>query len=114
MLDTCNTTSTSAKMMAASAEPSGQLSAAPNWLCRTVATMVPLGPPTRTGATKSPKDRQKVIVAPATMPAVESGRMTRRKVSNGPAPSSCEASMRFEGMRSSAVKIGITLKGMKI
>ena len=45
-----------------------------------LAIMVPLGPPTSSGARKSPRDRTNAKVAPAINPGTESGRMTRRNV----------------------------------
>src|SRR6266436_5892878 len=45
-----------------------------------LAIMVAEGPPTRSGARKSPRERTKANVAPASRPGMESGRMTRKKV----------------------------------
>src|SRR2546425_1544646 len=70
--------------------------------CTTLAIMMPEGPPTRRGARKSPRDRTKANVAPASKPGMESGRITRRNVCVEPAPRSCEASTSGRGMCSSA------------
>ena len=45
--------------------------------------MMPLGPPRRRGARKSPRLRTKAKVAPARTPGIESGKMTRQKVCSG-------------------------------
>src|SRR6267143_3900131 len=74
------------------AAPNGQSNAAPKRLCTTLAIMVPEAPPTRSGARKSPNERTKANVAPASRPGIERGRMTRRNVSTDPAPRSSDAS----------------------
>src|SRR6266850_10524 len=90
------------RMQTEMAAPSGQSKAAPNRLWTTLAIMVPEGPPTRSGARKSPKERTKAKVAPASKPGSERGKMTRRKVCAEPAPRSCEASTSGRGMCSRA------------
>src|SRR5207248_9439564 len=86
------------------AAPSGQSNAAPNRLCTTLAIIVPEGPPTRSGARKSPSESTNANVAPASKPGMESGRMTRQKVWNEPAPKSCEASTSCRGICSRAAE----------
>jgi len=53
------------------AAPSGQSNAAPKRLCTTLAIIVPEAPPTRSGARKSPSERTKAKVAPASNPGIE-------------------------------------------
>ena len=84
------------------AAPSGQLYAAPNRLTTMFEIMMPLGPPSNSGARKSPRLSTKAKVAPATTPGIESGKITFQKVCAGVAPRSWEASTRFRGMCSSA------------
>src|SRR5579864_6260610 len=57
-----------------------------------LAIIVAEGPPTRSGARKSPSERTNAKVAPASSPGIESGRTTRRNVVRRSAPRSCEAS----------------------
>ena len=86
------------KMQMEMAEPKGQSNAAPKRLCTTLAIIVPEAPPTSNGARKSPSERTKANVAPASSPGVDKGRMTRRNVCAEPAPRSCDASTRGRGM----------------
>src|SRR5882724_2855220 len=90
------------RMQTEIAAPSGQSYAAPKRLCTTLAIIVPEAPPTRSGARKSPSERTKAKVAPASRPGIERGRMTRRNVCAAPAPRSCEASTSGRGMCSRA------------
>src|SRR6266852_4201625 len=90
------------RMQTEMAAPSGQSKAAPKRLWTTLAIIVPDGPPTRSGARKSPRERTKANVAPASKPGSERGKMTRRNVCAEPAPRSCEASTSGRGMCSSA------------
>src|SRR6267143_2672855 len=90
------------RMQTEIAAPRGQSNAAPKRLCTTLAIIVPEAPPTRSGARKSPSERTKAKVAPASNPEMERGRMTRRKVARRSAPRSCEASTSARGMCSSA------------
>src|SRR5579872_837878 len=83
------------------AAPSGQLYAAPNKLTTMLELMTPLGPPSSSGARKSPRLKTKAKVAPATTPGIDSGKITFQKVCVGVAPRSCEASTRLRGMCSS-------------
>src|SRR5713226_8094350 len=100
------------RMQTEMAAPSGQSKAAPNRLWTTLAIMVPEGPPTRSGARKSPRERTKAKVAPASRPGSERGRMTRRNVCAAPAPRSCEASTSGRGMCSRAAYMGRKTKGV--
>src|SRR6266446_5764563 len=68
------------RMQTEIAAPSGQSYAAPKRLCTTLAIIVPEAPPTRSGARKSPSDRAKAKVAPASRPGMERGKMTRKNV----------------------------------
>ena len=45
--------------------------------------MMPLGPPSSSGARKSPRLRTKAKVAPASTPGMESGKITLQKVCSG-------------------------------
>src|ERR1035441_2310825 len=89
---------TNASMQREIAAPSGQLYAAPNRLTTMFEIMIPLGPPSKSGARKSPRLRTKAKVAPAKTPGIESGKITRQKVCAGVAPKSCEASTKLRGM----------------
>jgi hypothetical protein len=60
--------------------------------------MMPLGPPSKSGARKSPRLRTKAKVAPASTPGMERGKITRQKVCPGVPPRSWEASTRLRGM----------------
>src|SRR5271170_8195344 len=93
-----NKVTTSSSMQKEIAAPSGQLYAAPNKLTTIFEIMMPLGPPTSSGARKSPNVNTNANVAPARTPGSESGRITRRNVDRGDAPRSCEASTRLRGM----------------
>src|SRR3954470_7765866 len=94
------------------AAPSGQSYAAPKRLTTIFEIMIPLGPPTRMGARKSPKLRTNAKVPPAITPGRERGKITRRKVWSGVAPKSFEASIKFLGMCSRDAKIGKKAKGV--
>src|SRR5579862_7155775 len=97
-----NRLTTSSSMQNEIAAPSGQLYAAPNKLTTMFEIMMPLGPPSNSGARKSPKLNTKAKVAPATTPGIDSGKITFQKVCAGVAPKSFDASTRFRGICSSA------------
>src|SRR5271155_3145137 len=97
-----NKVTTSSSMQKEIAAPSGQLSAAPNKLTTIFEIMMPLGPPNRSGARKSPRLNTKANVAPATTPGIESGKITFQNVCAGVAPRSCDASTRLRGICSRA------------
>ena len=96
------------------AAPSGQLKAMPNWLNTRRPKVKPWVPPTSSGARKSPVARMKQNIAPITAPGRLIGKVTRRKVCQGVAPRSAEASSRLFGMRSSAMNTGKIMNGSMI
>src|SRR5580700_10426188 len=83
------------------AAPSGQSYAAPNRLTTTFEIIMPLGPPSSSGARKSPRLSTKAKVAPASTPGNARGRITVRKMRKPDAPRSAEASTRLRGICSS-------------
>src|ERR1700733_9971685 len=98
---TNNRHTTNTSMHSEIAAPSGQSYAAPNRLTTILEIMIPLGPPTSSGARKSPSDKTNAKVAPASTPGIESGRITRQNVLSGVAPKSCDASSKLRGTCSS-------------
>ena len=79
-------------MLSASAAPLGQLLIRPNWTWMRLAIMVPSGPPTRAGVTKSPTVGMKISRVAAITPGRESGSVTPVKRLIGPSPRSVAAS----------------------
>src|SRR5271169_4545640 len=65
------------------AAPRGQLYAAPNRLTTMFEIMMPLGPPSNSGAKKSPRLKTKAKVAPATTPGIDRGKITFQNVCVG-------------------------------
>src|SRR5258708_3717052 len=100
------------RMQTEIAAPSGQSYAAPKRLCTMLAVIVAEGPPTSSGARKSPSDRTNAKVAPASSPGMERGRMMRRNVARRSAPRSCEASTSGRGICSSAAYMGRKTNGV--
>src|ERR1017187_5623808 len=74
--------------------------------------MIPPGPPSSSGARKSPRLSTKAKVAPASTPGNARGRITVRKMRKPDAPRSAEASTRLRGMCSSDAYIGRNAKGL--
>src|SRR5271156_1934431 len=93
-----SSSTTNASIESEMAAPKGQSYAAPNRLTTTFQIMTPLGPPSSSGARKSPRLSTKAKVAPASMPGNANGRITVRKMRKPEAPRSCEASTRLRGI----------------
>ena len=74
------TRNTVARTTTANAAPKGQSNAAPNSPTMPLPIMMPLGPPSNVGVTKSPKLRQNVKVEPAITPGTLRGSVMRRNV----------------------------------
>src|ERR1019366_8941531 len=107
-----SSSTTKISMQSEIAAPSGQSYAAPNRLTTTLEIMMPPGPPSSSGARKSPRLSTKAKVAPASTPGNARGRITVRKMRKPDAPRSAEASTRLRGMCSSDAYIGRNAKGV--
>ncbi len=97
--------------MKLAAAPKGQSRAVENWFWIRLPIMTVLPPPIRSGVRYAPRQGTNTRIAPAMMPALVIGIVTRVKARKGRAPRSAAASSSAGSSRSRIAKMGSTMNG---